>query len=396
MLSFAEEFVHNGGNEDEYRVFVLPTGLTEDKEIATVELRPGNRKIVHHALFSYDDTGAAQELDDADPAYGYDGFGGFGITSAFFNQFPGYVPGQKARLFPEGLGQLLPAGSDILVQMHYAPIPQPESDLSEVNIFFKKEPVERFVKDEIMLPLGGTLIDGPFFINPNTIRSFHGIWNVPKDISVIAITPHMHLLGRQWEVYAEKPDGERVNLIEIQDWDFNWQGAYHFDRFIVLPQGTEVHAIATYDNTSDNPLNPNNPPQWVSWGEKTTDEMYYLPISYVDYKEGDENVTFSDQTTSDDGNIQLVLPENKLYPVFPNPTENEFTIGFKLAQMDIVDINLVNINGELVKKVENNTRFVAGTHMIKTKLSELPDGTYFLNLSSKEGFKATQKIVKLK
>src|SRR5690606_5404658 len=88
VLSMAESFNHVGGNKDEYRVFVLPTGLTEDKQIATVELRPGNSRIVHHALFSYDNTGQAQALDAADPMYGYDGFGGFGIDGALEKMLP--------------------------------------------------------------------------------------------------------------------------------------------------------------------------------------------------------------------------------------------------------------------------------------------------------------------
>jgi hypothetical protein len=206
----------------------------------------------------------------------------------------------------------------------------------------------------------------------------------------------MHLLGRQWEVYAETPEGDRINLIEIQDWDFNWQGAYHFNRFIVLPQGTKVHAIATYDNTVDNPLNPNNPPQFVTWGERTTDEMYYLPISYVDYKEGDENITFSDGTTSDDGTIHLNLPENKLYPVFPNPATDEYSVGFKLASLDWVTINLMSLEGELIQQIESNKRYTSGVHMVKTKLPDLPNGAYILNITTKSGFTATEKIIKVK
>ena len=395
VLTFAEPFVHQGGFKNEYRVFVLPTNLTVDKDIATIELRPGNREIVHHALISSDNTGAARELDAEDPKYGYDGFGGFGILDAFFNQFPGYVPGQKARLYPESLGKILPAGSDILVQMHYAPVEFPVTDISEVNIFFKKEAVERYVEDHIMLPFGDVLIDGPFYILAGTIRSFHGIWEVPEKISVISITPHMHLLGKGWEVYAVTPSGERINLIEIQDWDFDWQGTYHFDRFIVLPIGTKVHAIATYDNTANNPLNPNNPPKLVTWGEKTSDEMYFLPISFVSYRDGDENVTFSGGTTSVDGTVRINLPENKLYPVFPNPTDNEFTIGFKLASMDYVNVNLLDLNGSIVRKIEISKRFNSGVHVVKTNLSGLPKGVYLLHLITKSGFSATEKIIKI-
>jgi hypothetical protein len=117
-----------------------------------VELRPGNRQILHHALFTYDDTGAAAAMDAQDPAYGYDGFGGFGIDGWQDRMLPGYVPGQKPILFPQGLGQILPAHADLLMQVHYGPFPQPSNDSSTVNIFFKKEPVTRQVANFIFVP----------------------------------------------------------------------------------------------------------------------------------------------------------------------------------------------------------------------------------------------------
>ena len=116
----------------------------------------------------------------------------------------------------------------------------------------------------------------------------------------MGLSPHMHLLGTDWEVYLERPDGTRENLISIPEWDFNWQGAYYFPKFIVAPFGSVVHAIAGYDNTSENINNPSNPPQFVAWGENTTDEMYYLPLFYVPYEDGDEDVVFEDVNTAED------------------------------------------------------------------------------------------------
>ena len=393
ILSFAQAFEHYGGNEDQYRVFVLPTGFTEDKEIATVELRPGNTKIVHHALFSYDLTGEAQQLDAEDPGYGYDGFGGFGVQGTFTRQLPGYVPGQKPRLYPEGTGQMIPAGADLLVQMHYAPVPFPEIDSSTINIFFKEEPVQRYVQNHIMLPFFGTLENGPFIMPPNEVKTFHGIWEVEEDISLISIAPHMHLLGQSWEVFAVSPIGDTTNLIRINEWDFNWQGGFHFDRFIVLAAGTQVHAFATYDNTENNPFNPSSPPQMVSWGEKTTDEMYYLPFAYVPYMEGDEDVVFEDDVISSTASeVFLVHAEDKLYPVFPNPSSHQIIAGFSLQTGAKIDLEIRDMQGKIVKTIAKQAFYLPGQHKIEINLPELSNGIYVLSLKSKR-FAKTEKFV---
>ena len=139
----------------------------------------------------------------------------------------------------------------------------------------------------------------------------------------------MHLLGKHWEVWLDMPDGERVNLINIPDWDFNWQGSYYFDRYIVAPAGSILNAVASYDNTIDNPNNPSNPPRFVTWGEGTTDEMYYLPIGFVDYQDGDENIVFTDNTVSA---TDLVDDFSQIYPIRPNPVDDFTVVGFRLEK----------------------------------------------------------------
>lgn len=379
VLSFAESYTHYGGNEDEYRIFVLPTNLTEDKDIATMELRPGNPRIVHHALFTYDDSGTGQMNDDAEPGYGYNGFGGFGVAGVFNKQFPGYVPGARPRKYPEGTGQLLPAGSDLLIQMHYAPVPFPEQDSSVVNIFFKDEPVTRYVQQQVMLPFGGILIDGPFVIPPGQVRSFHGVYTTPQKVSLLGIGPHMHLLGQSWEVYAVAPNGDTTNLIRIPEWDFNWQGGYFFEGYQVIEAGSEIHAIATYDNTADNPLNPNNPPAWVSWGEGTSDEMFYLPFFFVSYQEGDEDVVF-DETTDTQEPEDLHYPTDRFYPIYPNPAGDEATVGFRLTKGAKVALNILDVNGQLVRTVLAPTFYLPGDHKYTISTANLPAGNYFLQL----------------
>ena len=391
VLSMAEPFEHVGGNVDEYRVFVLPTGLTEDKQISAVELRPGNAKILHHALISYDDTGAARELDDADPGYGYDGFGGFNVEEAWGNMFPGYVPGQKPIPYPEGLGEVLPAGSDLLVQVHYGPSPIPTTDSSTVNIFFKKEPVEREVYNFIFLPFFPFIQNDIFLMPPNTVKTFYCKYTTPIKVSLFAIWPHAHLLNQSFEVFTTSPEGDTTNLIKIPDWDFNWQGSYHFKKFVVLEPGSTIHVYATYDNTVNNPSNPNNPPAWVSWGEKTTDEMLFLPINYVLYQPGDEDIVFEDEiTSSEDPDIRFV--EHYLGPVVPNPAKESAYLNFVLEQPDHITMRIIDLKGNVISVIASDEWMSAGAHTRNVDLSKFVPGNYFVQMTG-TNFGQSQKLV---
>lgn len=390
VLSFDQAFTHKGDNSDQYQVFVLPTGLQEDKIVKAIELRPGNKSIVHHALFQIDTTGTGRQLDAQTPEYGYAGFGGFGTPR--LQEYPGYVPGAKPRFYPEGLGQPMYKGSDLLIQMHYAPVPQEETDSTWVNIFFADETefIEREVQQEVMLPFGRTILNGPFFMPANTVKQFHCMWEIPAKVSVLGLWPHCHLLGQDWEVYAISPRGDTTRMLQIPEWDFNWQGAYFFKQYIVLEPGSEIHAFATYDNTTDNPFNPNNPPQFVTWGEGTADEMFYLPFMYVPYKAGDETVVFTDFSTAQDRTIRF--PEDKLYLPYPNPASEEVTIGFKLSQPDQVSVALYDMQGKFIGKPVVDRAYGMGPHKFLMSTADLPAGLYFVRLSSKR-IQLTQKVM---
>lgn len=395
VLSFAEAYVHEGNNKDEYRYFVLPTGLTEDRVLKAIELRPGNPQIVHHALFFEDLSGQAARNDAKTAKYGFDGFGGFAgddLESILTQkQYPGYVPGQKPIFYPEGLGQTLGAGSDLVIQMHYAPWPTDESDLTTVNIFFadEEEEIERNVDTHIMVPLP-SVVNDLFVIYENTVKQFHGVWTIPEDISMIGITPHMHLLGQDWKVYLETTNGDSINLIKIPEWDFNWQGGYFFDRIIVAEKGSKVHAIATYDNTAENPNNPSNPPRTVSWGENTTDEMYYLPIAYVPYKDGDEEVIFADLTSPTD---EIELDASQIKLISPNPGSGLVNVKFGVTYGEQLNVTITDINGAKVKSIRKNEFFNKGNHVVHFNSDVLNSGVYLLTIQGKNQ-SVTKKFIK--
>lgn len=389
VVSFAQSYVHKGTGIDEYRYFVIPTHLTEDKYLTALEIRPGNKKIVHHTLVWADSTGESKALDDATPEYGYEGNSG-AAASNLNNQLPGYVPGQKPIVYTDGLAIRIPKGSDLLLQMHYAPSFSDESDSTSINLFFSKEPPTRAVQSFVMVPLP-QIINELFIIPANQVKTFHGKIPIPAKTTLLGLAPHSHLLGKNWDIFAVKPGNDTVRLMKINEWDFNWQGSYSFVRPVILPAGSELHAIATYDNTTSNINNPNDPPKLVSWGEKTSDEMYYLPLIYMNYQPGDENLVFDDESLS------VARPEKEndgtvLYPVYPNPASDETNVYFTLHKTEKISIRIFDQSGRLVEEKYRNRLFASGQHICRINTAGYSNGFYTVTLDNGQN-KLTQKFI---
>ncbi len=281
VLTMEEEYLIEGNNQDDYRVFVFSTNFPEDKYLKSIEIIPGNLSAVHHVLVNIDTSGACADLDASTPEYGYECESGFCIGS-IPQLSAGYTPGMVPPIWNNDIGLVLPAGADIAIQIHYAPSSIDEYDQSSVNLFFKDQPVEREV--EVL-----TIVDTQLQIPANEIYTHYNSYQIPFDMSLISVLPHMHLIGKSWLIYAEN-NGDTIPIISIPDWDFNWQTFYQPEYMLKLPEGYTLHAYATYDNTSSNPTNPNSPPQEMFWCDYTTCEMFFLPFAYVPYQEGDENI----------------------------------------------------------------------------------------------------------
>lgn len=381
VLEMAEDYFIEGNNEDDYRVFVLPTGLTEDKEIAAIEFRPGNNRAVHHALIAYETEGQAAAKDLQTPEYGYESFGDFGVPVQ--GNFTGYTPGIQSVLFPAGIGTTLPAGADLLIQVHYAPLASDETDRSVLNIFFKKEsdPIIREVERLRATPFD--LDEGflSFTIPPDEVKSFHGTKSVTEDISLISVYPHCHYLGKDWEIFAETPEQDTLNIIRINEWDFNWQGAYTLERMAKIPAGSVIHINATYDNTVNNPFNPVFPPQTATWGEGTTDEMYLVGINYVPYLEGDEDILVGkDNVTTSLNEINSDFG-NRLFLPYPNPANEEVVLNYYLKDGQTISIELFNSNGIKVKSIINQASYPAGNHNVSFSVQDLSAGLYTIRMN---------------
>jgi hypothetical protein len=277
------------------------------------------------------------------------------------------------------------------MQVHYGPKATASTDSSTVNIFFKKEPVVRQVQNFIFLPFAPLIQNDIFLIAPNTVKTFYCKFTTPIKVSLFAIWPHAHLLNQSFEVFTTDVSGDTTKLIRIPDWDFNWQGSYNFKKYIVLEPGTTIHVYATYDNTANNPSNPNNPPAFVSWGEKTTDEMLFLPINFVPYFPGDENIVFEEETTSvEDPDIQFV--QHYLGPVVPNPANENAYLNFVLEQPDHITLRVLDMQGHVVKTIASDEWTLAGAHTRSIELNQWPSGTYFVQLLG-TNFTQAQKLV---
>ena len=266
IVKMAEPFEIPADGRDVFRNFVIPSGADEDKLVAAVEFRPGNRRIVHHSIFYLDTSGVARKKDAADPGPGYGSFGGPGFVPS--GSIGGWAPGGTPQVMRDGVGRPLQKNSDVVVQIHYHPSGKPEVDQSSVGIHYvqgksKKAAVAILIVDRrLYIPAG------------EAEHRMAGTYTLPHDVTFIGITPHMHLLGREMKATATLPDGKVQPLIWIKDWNFNWQDQYQFAQPLRLPKGTRLDVTARYDNTDKNPFNPNTPPKNVTWGEQTPDEMF--------------------------------------------------------------------------------------------------------------------------
>jgi hypothetical protein len=268
-----QKFTIPAGGRDLYRAFVLPVQLPQDAWVAAVEFRPGAPTVVHHAIFYLDTTGAARRKDAADPLPGYLSFGGPGFVPT--GTLGGWAPGQQPHRLPDAVGRPLPKGAELVLQVHYHPDGVERRDQSQVAIYLQKKPVSRRVASIMLVNRDIDIAPG----DNNYVRTAQFV--LPADATIQAVMPHMHLLGREMKVWADLPDGTTRPLVEINDWDFRWQDQYRLAEPLTLPAGTTLRLRARFDNSKDNPDNPSDPPQRVTRGEQTTDEMCMCFIEYL-------------------------------------------------------------------------------------------------------------------
>jgi Copper type II ascorbate-dependent monooxygenase, C-terminal domain len=264
VLEPAESFAVPASGPDIYRCFVIPTNFTRVTYISAIEFQPANRRVVHHINAFLDRSGDARRMDAAEAGPGYTSFSGPGI--AFCEELSFWAVGHQASHLPAGVGQRVLRGSDLVLQIHYHPSGKPESDRTRVGLYFSRERVKQALhwsnvaNVAFELPAGKPSVE----VKAN--------WSIPVDLEVLAVSPHMHQLGRDMRISVTDPKGRTRDLIHIPDWDPSWQNAYHFQERFALRQGSVVKVVAHFDN-SEHPRNPDRPPRRVARGFTVTDEM---------------------------------------------------------------------------------------------------------------------------
>lgn len=231
----------------EYKYFTVDPGFKEDKYVVAAECRPGNRAVVHHII--------AYIWPPSEKTFRKSG------------AVDGYSPGSPPTVSPDGLATLVPAGSKLVFEMHYTPNGSPQEDSSRVGLkFTTKDKVKKLVK-------GDLAVNGSFAIPAGDANHLvTARKRIRNDVMLLNLTPHMHLRGKSFRYEAEYPDGKREILLDVPRYDFNWQLTYDLAHPLLLPQDTVIHCTAYFDNSKNNPANP-DPEKIVRWGDQSFEEM---------------------------------------------------------------------------------------------------------------------------
>jgi mono/diheme cytochrome c family protein len=312
VLKVPEEFTLEASGPDEYHFFMVDPGFTEDKYVQLAEARPGNRRIVHHIL-SYIvppppgviswKTPTSEEIEEyiasQDPIFYREGFlrrlkpnvsvfddgcqlpnGGGGNKpdgsgELKFGQFlTRFLPGTRPPIWEPGTVRKIPAGAQILFEIHYARTGKVEKDRSTIGLVFAKQPPRK----ELMT----AMVSNYYFRIPPGAENHRvtSCWTAPQDIHLVTARPHMHNRGKAMEIKVFYPDGRSEVLLNVPRYDFSWQTSYSFKQPIAIPKGTRFMVTGYFDNSAKNKFNP-DPTKAVRFGNPTYDEMMVGALDYT-------------------------------------------------------------------------------------------------------------------
>jgi Flp pilus assembly protein TadD/mono/diheme cytochrome c family protein len=272
IVKAAKPFQLPASGIDTYWNFILPIPINESRWVKAVEIRPGDKRLVHHANILVDRLELSRKMEKVPGA----GFGGMEIRieSELFDpdsHFLFWKPGTVPYVEPDGMALRLDKGTDLVLNTHMQPSGKPEVIQPSIGIYFTDKPA---TEHPMLLQLECDLqLDIPPG-NDNFV--VHDEFTLPLDVDVLAIYPHAHYLGKDLEATATLPDGSKENLIHIKRWDLNWQAVYRYEPPVPLPKGTVISMRYVYDNSDDNVANPNHPPKRVKAGNRSSDEMAHL------------------------------------------------------------------------------------------------------------------------
>ncbi len=261
-----------------YMYVTVPTNLKEDVWVKGIELRPSDRRVVHHIISDLVE-GNGQPAD-GEPKLARDRsrreIGGVG----------GLVPGRLYGVYEEGMARKIPAGADIVLQMHYTTIGEKVLDQTEIGVVLSKEPPSKLRSES-----GGQLLNSSFVIPPGAER--HEVTQertFDRDIYLTNVYPHMHVRGKDVTYKIIYPDGREEIVLHVPKYDFAWQTSYRLAEPKLMPKGSTLKVIAHFDNSINNKFNP-DPTATVRWGDQTWEEMMIGYYSYIDAAAAPETST---------------------------------------------------------------------------------------------------------
>lgn len=361
-------FTSNANSSDSYVCFSIPTNLTQDRILRAYEIVPGNPSIVHHVVVTVDTTNSTST----------DASGNCFIPPGDFG-IGGYAPGAAPTVFPGEAplkaGIRIPAGSKIVMQMHYPSGTAGEVDSTQMRLYFYplNETGVRNVYVETPLQ------NWTFLIPANSTQTVTAQTNIPSPVSVLAAFPHSHKVCTDIINYAYK-NSDTIPLIKMK-WDFEWQGYYYYKKPVIVPGGYKLFSSHFYDNTANNPFAP-NPNQMVTPGQNTTNEMLFDGFQWLDYQAGDENIDITAILANDSLLNPSFLAEKARtsetsVTVYPNPNTGIFTVKIRQAgELSEYAFSAYNILGEKIRD-----EIISG-RQATIDLSAEKEGLYFYTVNS--------------
>ncbi len=254
-----------------YQLYTVKASLPEDAWVRGVVIRAGNAKVVHHCLVFINYPDAVKHLEPKQEQ----GTAGF---------FAGFVPGTEPVMFPAGTAKFLPKGAEFVFQMHYTTTGKEETDRTEMGLYLATEkPATELIT--------GAATTQEFEIPPGArAHPVRAEFQFERDAWLYEFSPHMHLRGGSFTYTAKYPDGRSEVLLNVPNYDFNWQTLYRLRTPQRMPAGTRLVCAGTFDNSARNPANP-DPKATVRFGEQTADEMFIGYFNYADVAVSDRAAT---------------------------------------------------------------------------------------------------------
>jgi hypothetical protein len=282
---------------DEFTWFQIPYVFKDTAYLKSVYLKTASPKIEHHSeVFSNSFVNRPRNIWPSDsvvqiPIIKTEMASTETSGSLFSDKkfVAGRFPATEAWVHPKGIVDCILPGRNLMFFGHYGPVSVDEEDSATVEIKFTNKNLKNRTFYEFGVHGFHDLINGPFFIPKDTVITFYCEKVIDKDCSAFLVLPHAHHICTKMLVYATSAEGKTIPILKLDQWHFEWQFLYKFKKFIVLKKGTKIHFSATYDNTANNPANPNSPPRDIRTSMNANDEMMDLFIHVVPYRLGDEN-----------------------------------------------------------------------------------------------------------